>query len=263
MSKTGIKLCNGLLLVVLLCGFGNLTAQPIEAQLPRIASGVVMPDRGVDLAAKMMGRITRITHLEGDSVKQGDLLVALDSATLQAELASALASVELAQAELKNLKKRETRLKDLQKKHSVSEDALDSAIFSAAAATAKLKIAKATVASVKSSLKEMKILAPFNGVITNQTAEVGAVTQPGASLLRLEDHSRLKFRAKVKDRDIPSIKLGDVVQVTIDALSENPLPGKVSKIIPSGDLKTHAFVVEISLPPTTHLYPGMFGKVRF
>jgi len=53
------------------------------------------------------------------------------------------------------------------------------------------------------------------------------------------------------------------VSVRVDALGGTTLQGNVSQIIPSGDRKTHAFEVEVSLPAHPKLLPGMFGKAEF
>lgn len=67
----------------------------------------------------------------------------------------------------------------------------------------------------------------------------------------------------IKEQDLPHIQTGQRALITIDALDELELEAKISKLIPSGDKKTHAFTVEIRLPAQANLYPGMFGKARF
>ena len=76
----------------------------------------------------------------------------------------------------------------------------------------------------------------------------------GEALLELEDQSTLKFRTRVKERDIAHIEIGQEMTVTIDALDDLRLAGTVSTIIPSGDISTHEFTVEATLPPQDRLY---------
>ena len=52
-------------------------------------------------------------------------------------------------------------------------------------------------------------------------------------------------------------------ELVIDALDDVALEAQVIAIIPSGDPKTHAFEVKLSLPDYDRLYPGMFGKAEF
>jgi RND family efflux transporter MFP subunit len=227
-----------------------------------VSTGVVEPARSVTLAAEVTGRINTINAEEGQRVNAGDELVRLDAAELEAELASATGSLALAETELAYRRKVSERMQRLGKSKSVPQDRIDDAAFDYAAARDRLAIAKAALAQVGARLAETRLIAPFDGVITARDAEVGQLTQPGTPLLVLEDHSRLEFRTLVKEQDIPHIGNGDAVTVTIDALGVG-LQGKVSQIIPSGDRKTHAFEVQVTLPAHEKLFPGMFGKAEF
>ncbi len=251
------------LLALLVCNPSAVQAQAIAAS-PRYAStGVVMAGRSVALGAKIMGRVQTVIHEEGDHVRQGDVLLGLESLELQAQLASAEASLSLATTELAHKERLATRMRRLYTAKTLSEDQLDDATFDLAAAREKARIAKAALDKAKAALDETVLTAPFDGVITGKHVEVGQLTEPGAMLLVLEDQHQLKFRTSVKEHDVARIEKGDRAVVVIDALGGKAFAGQVSKVIPSGDLKTHAFVVEIDLPPLQKLYPGMFGKASF
>lgn len=228
-----------------------------------VSTGFVVPARSVALAAKITGRINAVNGEEGQRVKAGERLIGLDDAELRAELASATGSLALAKTELSYKRKVEERMQRLGKSKSVPQDKVDDAEFDHAAARDRMAIAEAALARVRARLTETQLVAPFAGVITSRDAEVGQLTQPGTPLLVLEDHSRLTFRTRVKEQDIPHIEEGDAVSVTIDALGGVSLQGEVSQIIPSGDRKTHAFEIEVALPAHRKLFPGMFGKAEF
>ena len=93
-------------------------------------------------------------------------------------------------------------------------------------------------------------------------AETGLVTQPGQALYDIQDQSRLKFRARVKERDLAHIELGDKALITITALGDAAVSATVIKVIPNGDDR-HTFLIELELPDSPGLYPGMFGKAVF
>ena len=112
-------------------------------------------------------------------------------------------------------------------------------------------------------LGETKIRAPFDGVIIRRDIETGDVTAPGEPLLVLEDHATLLLRTNVKEQDIPRVEIGQAIVVTIDALDDLALEATVTKIVPSGNLSSHEFLVEAELPRQAGLYPGMFGKAEF
>jgi RND family efflux transporter MFP subunit len=196
-------------------------------------------------------------------VERGAVLIQLDDQEWQAELAATLASAQLAEIEVQRKRKHKARIQDLRERRSVSEDAMDNATFDLAAAQASLRVAQANVARVQATLAETRIVAPFAGVITSQPAEVGEVTSPGEPLIEIQDHRQLKLLTRVKEKDLPFIAPGQAIGVTIDALGDEPLQGTVSKVLPAGDARTHTFTVEIDLPATEGLYPGMFGQARF
>ncbi len=236
---------------------------PLVSNSKISATGVILPAHQVVLSAKIMGRVNKIAVEEANVVKKGTVLLTLEDAEPRADLSSAKASVALAKEELKHAQRVEERMKRLAKSQSVSQDRIDDAVFQSAAAKERVKVAEANVAKVQAMLKQSSIKAPFDGVITEKKVELGHLTQPGEALFVLEDHSQLKFRMKVKEKDIPYIKLEQPLTITIDALQGLKLEAKVSKLIPSGDPATHAFVVEALLEPADNLYPGMFGKAEF
>ena len=253
-----------LAIMVLALGLSHTTASAQSSSLKskRDSTGIITANRVVALSAKITGRIEKIGFEEGETVKKGEALAIMNAEELEADLASAKAALKLAQVEHEHARKEETRVERLFKRKTVSEGELDDARYKSKAAEARVRAAKADVARADAILSESRLTAPFDGVITEKHAEVGQLTRPGETLFVLEDHGVLKFRTHVKERDIPFIELGQAVVVTVDALDDARLEGKVTKIIPSGN-ESHTFVVEATLPTTDKLYPGMFGKAEF
>lgn len=249
--------------LILVLGAQSLCARAIGAEGVRSSTGIVVPERSVTLAAKIVGRIAAVNVDEGDEVKVGDLLVAIDDAELLADLASARAALEQENVNLVYMGKLDKRYQTLLRNKSVSADQADEAAFNHAAARARVDRARALVEKAQAILRESRIEAPFDGVIIERHAEIGQVTAPGEALLLLEDQHKLRFRTAVKEKDIPHVALGQQIFVTIGALGDAELPAKIDRLIPSADKDTHEFVIEAVLPGRDHLYPGMFGRARF
>ncbi len=227
------------------------------------STGVVVADRAVTLAARIVGRIVAVNVQEGDVVQVGDLLVDIDDAQYRADLSSARALLSQEQVRLEHMQRLDVRFSSLYEQKSVSQDKADEARFNFEVAQAAVQRAQAELEKIKVLLAETKIKAPFSGVIVRKDSEIGKVTAPGEPLLTIEDQGRLKFRTRISERDISAIELGQEIGVIIDALNDLRLTGTVSKIIPSGDLSTHEFTIEATLPAQDKLYPGMFGKAEF
>jgi RND family efflux transporter MFP subunit len=252
--------------LVVLCIPQSAAAQAVpneDSRVVRTSTGVVLPDRSVTLSAKIVGRIAAINADEGDYVERGAILIDIDDSELQAELASAQVNLNQENLSVSHLEKLDKRYRNLYRQKSASAEKADETAFRYAMAREQVRRAQAAVDKVKAMLAETKITAPFSGVIVKRAAERGQVTSPGQPLLVLEDHSTLVFRTSVKEEDISHIEKGQTAIVTIDALNDLELDGRVSKLIPSGDLSTHEFEVELVLPTQDKLYPGMFGKADF
>ncbi len=251
-------------LPVLLLWFCSVAVAQDRVTLPPPTStGVVVPDRTVTLAAKIVGRVKAVNVKEGESVAAGAILVDIGDAELRANLAAAKARLRIEEINRTHQKKLADRVRSLREQATVSEEVLDEANFKVATGEQRVASATAEVARAKAMLDETKISAPFLGVVIRKNVEPGDVTAPGEPLLILEDHSTLKFRTSVTEREITRIDNGQAITVTIDALDDRALVATVTKIIPSGDLSTHEFVVEATLPPREKLFPGMFGKADF
>lgn len=238
-----------------------------ESNLPEptsrsVSTGIVIARRTVDIAAKRQGRITAVHADRGDSVKEGAPLIETDADELLADKAAAEAELGAARVERDYRARSADRLERLARSESLSEDSLDEARYGLAAAEQRLRLAEARLRKIEALLKDTRLNAPFAGVITMRSAEVGQLTQPGEPLLRLEDHSALELHTRVKEREVPRISPGDPVQVVVDALGDAELAGTVQRVIPSGDVD-HTFLVEIELPTRQGLYPGMFARASF
>ena len=228
----------------------------------RVATGTVIANRTVMLSTRIVGRIIRVHAEAGDTVSEGQVIVEIDDAELQAQLRSAQAARERADAELAHRKRVKDRLAQLATKNATSEEAIDEADYALRVAAANLKAADAEIDAIRASLAETRIKVPFDSVVIRKIAEKGLVTQPGEPLYQVQDQSRLKFRARVKERDLARIKPGDGADIAITALDDKPFNATVTSVIPSGD-ERHTFIVELELPDTPGLYPGMFGKAVF
>ncbi len=255
-----MRLAHTITIMLLLSVLGSEMSS--AASTTRIVTGDVIANRSVTLATRIMGRITQVSVSEGDAVKSGQVIVELDDTEFRARLNIALAAEERAEAEVEHRKRTRKRLQKLSQTNAVSQEALDEAVYALNVAKANLKSAKAEIESIRSTLAETRIKVPFDAIVIKKHAETGQVTQPGQPLYEIQDQSKLKFRARVKERDLAYIEVSDTAKVTISALGDEPVSASVIKVIPSGDDR-HTFLIELTLPVKPGLYPGMFGKAVF
>lgn len=204
--------------------------------------------RLVRIFSQEEGRITELSLFEGDRVSAGSLLVGLEDDLLQAELDKARAT--LAQAELDV-----QRLDDLVRKRAASAAELTQA------GTA-LAVARAEVRLLETRLAFTRILAPFDGVMTERLVEPGDFVTKNTHLLTIADPLSLVAEVYAPELILPRIRVGDAARVRIDALGRTELPARILRIHPQLEQSSRSGIVELSLdeiPPGAK--SGQFVRV--
>jgi RND family efflux transporter MFP subunit len=255
------------------------------------ATGTVQAALSAQLSSQVMGTITRVNVHEGDRVRKGQELVAIDAAQQQAAYAGATAGLQASQetiaaadADYALAESTMKRYQTLYDKKSVSPQEYDEVKTRLAAAKARRDAAhagraqaEAGVSQASAAVSFTRVRAPFDGLVIAKLAEPGAMAAPGVPLLVVEDPSRFRLEAQVDESKIGSVKLGESVPVVIDALGDAPIMGKVVQIVPAADPTSRTFTVKIDLPTASTLSPkegdkggapvpirsGLFGRARF
>lgn len=223
--------------------------QPTRVSEELQAVGSLRSNESVMLRPEVSGRIATIGFRDGQPVKRGQLLVALDSSLNQAEVAQARAELDLA---ISNLK----RTEDLARKNFVSSSAQEQAASNVEVLAAKLKLAEARLA-------KMLIVAPFDGVAGIRSVSLGDYVREGTDLVNIEDIHVLKVDFRLPERHFTQLKVGQTVEVVADALPGARYAGTVEAINPRIDASGRSLEVRARLTNTDgRLRPGMFARVR-
>jgi RND family efflux transporter MFP subunit len=184
-------------------------------------------------------------------------------------IAGAKAGLDLAQVTFK-------RVSDLAAKKSVTTQEFDEAVSRLKAAQANYDVAKSRRDQIDSRLAQAeqeirsaaiardysRIAAPFAGVVTAKQVDPGALATPGAPLMTLEQDGAYRLEASVDESKISSVRLGQSVEVILDAL-DRKLNARVSEIVPGVDASARAYIVKLDLPVVPQLRTGMFGRACF
>lgn len=121
----------------------------------------------------------------------------------------------------------------------------------------------ANIDKARTMLGYARVAAPFDGLVTARMTEVGAMAGPGAPLVTIENCCNMRFEAVVPEGIINRVKLGDKVEVTIDAAGIERVAGTVDEIVPLGDPMSHTFTVKIALPADPRMKSGMYARGFF
>jgi RND family efflux transporter MFP subunit len=169
-----------------------------------------------DLAFKVGGLLARVEVREGQVVRRGQVLAALDATELAA-------GVRAAEEGLGKARRDAARAAEL----AAAEAAPRSAAEDARTAEA---VAEAALAAARFNLRHAALVAPDDGWVERRTAEPGEVVAPGRPVLRVSGRGRgFVVRAAVADRDVLDLAPGMPARVTIDARPERPIAGRVAE----------------------------------
>jgi RND family efflux transporter MFP subunit len=241
------------------------------------AAGTVRASQTSQVSSQVMGNIVEIRTHEGDRVQAGQVLAILDdtqsrSATDQATatVTSAEKEVSAADSDLALAVTTLKRYQQLYEKKSVSPQEFDEIKARYQSAEARRDMARAGQAQANASLTQARtslgytrIRAPFAGVVTERKVDAGTLASPGMPLFTIEDTRSYRLEVAVDESDLRLVRIGQVSPVTIDALGNARLSGKVVQIVPAADPASRSFLVKVELPADARLRSGLFGRARF
>ncbi|HET7872344.1 MAG TPA: efflux RND transporter periplasmic adaptor subunit [Terriglobales bacterium] len=253
----------------------KLQAQTIPDTFPAV--GTVHASRTAPLSSQLMGAVTAVNVHEGDSVKQGQVLAAIDDMQPRAGVEQARAALsavehELAAAESDLVLAQSTfnRLQTLYSKKSLSQQEYDEGHARLQSAEARRDTARAARTQAAAALDQARthlgytqVRSPFDGVVTERRVDPGALASPGMPLLTVEAGGYYRLEAAVDERDLQYVHLGQAVPVSLDSLGGQTLQGKVAQIVPAADPTSRSFTVKIDLPAEKNLRSGIFGRAAF
>jgi RND family efflux transporter MFP subunit len=254
------------------------------------ATGTVRARTSIAIAAKLTGYVREVKAQAGDSVREGDLLVRLDTADLdvgsrRAEAArdvlrmaapEADSGVRAAQANLDLARVTFGRMQELFQKKSISDQELDEASARLKGAQAAFDAAQARRVQLNSKVAEVgqevraaeiargyaEIRAPFGGVVVSRSVDPGGLAMPGVPLMTMERAGAYRFEALVEESRLPAIRVGQAVSVTLDNV-DRTIDARVSEIVPAVDAASRAYAVRIDLPALAAIRSGVFGRAAF
>ena len=261
-----------------------------EAPAPRgsmlDASGYVVARRQATVSSKITGKVVEATVEEGQRVEAGEVVARLDDANARAQVALASAQLEQAAAsrraasvDVENATSIFERNESLYSGGTISAQAFDTAKASYDAAraavdvaTQAVKVAEANLALARRNLEDTIVRAPFAGVVTVKAAQEGEMVSPvsgGGGFTRtgigtIVDMDSLEVEVDVSESFINRVRVGQDVDVRLNAYPDLSLPGHVIAIIPTADRAKATVTVRIGLlEEDERILPEMGVRVSF
>lgn len=211
--------------------------------------------KSADLAFSSSGIVNSVKVDIGSVVKKGQTLVSLENSDTRSML-------NIAKANLKTAQVRANYAQKEYKRQSQVKHLLDASAFDKFAQNRDVNYA--TVSQLKTNLKYQEILlkktslyAPFNGVIYEKLVEVGDVVsgQMIRTILKIQSTNEVKLIVSFDEKYWDNVKKGATFKYQLTG-SDKSYEGKISKVYPTIDSKTHKLTAEVN---AKNIKVGLFG----
>jgi RND family efflux transporter MFP subunit len=223
-------------------------------------TGVVIAKQQATISARLTAKVAEVLVDVGSLVKQGDVLMRLESDDLSARVRQNEQAISSAQAQLNVSRKEFDRISDLVGKKLLPQAEFDRAESQLKSAEADFKQAQAYLSEAETTFGYSVISAPFDGVITAKSVNIGDTAAPGANLLSLYNPKTLQVEAQIPESLIPQLSIGEEIAMYLPTI-EQKVAGKISEITPSADTSSRSFAVRLdfTVGNDVAIYPGLYA----
>ena len=252
----------------------RISSDPAAANGALRFSAVVEPDARVPVSFRIPGYVTAIKQTrgegggmrdlaEGDRVSAGTVLVRIRSAEYEDKVHQAGSQAAAAEAVALKAKLDYERATRLFASQSLTKADFDGAQAQYDATQSQVKAARALTSEAEVALRDTSVVAPFDGEIVEKAVELGAFVGPGAPVFAVARTDVVKIVIGVPDTALPSVALGEPVDVSVDAYGDRTFQARISRMSTAADPRTGNFEVEVAIPNRDHaLKAGMIGSLE-
>ncbi len=225
----------------------TMTVQPENMLRTINAVGTVRYRRETPLGFTTAGKVATVRFNEGDYVKRGALLAALDGTPTSGDVSVASAELERARSDFE-------RVRSLYADGWVTKARFESS-------EASVKVAEARVRQAGFASGTSRLYAPSSGTVLSRLVQPGQVVGAGTAALVLgEDSGGFVFRVPVIDRDASKLNKGMAATITIESLGPEPVSATISEIEGRANEATGAFTIVFQLASRGKLRSGQIGS---
>lgn len=221
----------------------EVQVRPVSQQVT--ATGTVSSPRSAVLSTAEAGLVDELYVDEGDRVSRGDTLLRLDSEIAELTLARLRAAVQQQRTALEDAQRRFTEADKVGPDGGIAQTLIDSLGAEVQGAQAALAAAEAAANEQQARVERHRLVAPFDGVITQRITEMGEWVNPGSGLLELVATTGLRFEFRVAQRFYRDITRDTPAVVSLAANPDDGMPARVDAIVPVSDPGSRTFLVRL------------------
>ena len=253
------------------------TSQPQPAPTDYIASGPIVVENQVELAAQRDGVVAEVFVETGAPVKRGQLLAKLDDRQLTADRDAAAAKARSTEADLKNWEAtakvahlESNRSEQLWKANIIAKQQAEKAKFQYDATEFEverqredMKYAQETLKSLQLELEKTRITAPFDGVVARRYLHVGQEVAKNNRLFWISAVAPLRVKFALPEAYLDRVRKGTELIVVPSATPGEVHQARVVLVSPVVDPSSDTIDVTAELQgPSSNLRPGMTANIR-
>jgi RND family efflux transporter MFP subunit len=241
----------------------DTTSTPLE--LPGSVTGL----HETPIFARANGFVRALRVDIGSVVRTGDTLLVLDMPEVREQAMQAAAVVEQTEASAALARTSLRRWQQLAQQGVVTPQELDERQAQANVTEANLRAARANVANLREVLRFGAVLAPFSGVVTSRTVDLGALVVAGAAaaarpLLTLVQTDTVRVMLNVPQSAAARVRAGMRARVLVRDAGDSAASGTVVRTAGAIDPVTRTLLTELHIPNRARtLLPGMYAQVQF
>jgi RND family efflux transporter MFP subunit len=205
----------------------------------------------IAISPQIQGTVLAVGPRAGVAVKRGDLLVRIDSRTIESNLSALQQQYRAAQANADYAEKQQTRFDALLAANAISKTQVDLSHSTAQSARAQAHALSDQIAAQRVNLGYAEIRAPQDAVIAERAVEVGYTVAPGNQVYKLTAGKGAVVRVVLSASELAHVRVGDTLELTQDAATVR-LP--VTRVAPAvnaaglGTVEADAPVAPFGLP---------------
>ena len=232
---------------------GVITVQQAAPTAEIVLPGTVQAWHEAIVYARTSGYIKTWASDIGAHVKEGDVLAEIDAPDLDAQFHQAQADLNTAQANNQLAQITAKRWVELLKTDSVSKQDVDTKVATAAADEAAVESAKANLDHLQQQETFKKVIAPFDGTITQRNTDVGALvvgdssSATGQDLFHIAQTDKLRVYVQVPENDAVAIKPDLVAELHFPQLPQQVFTAKLARTADALDPITRSLTIELEV----------------
>lgn len=223
----------------------------------------------IELRADVSGYITNIHFEDGQRVKKGQLLYEIDKSRHQAQVDQSQSRMRIAKANLERFQRDVDRYEMLKEGNAIAGQIYDNALTDLSNAEQEMIAAQAAMDDAMTNLRYSDILAPFDGTIGFSVVRLGALVNPGQTLLNIisvDDPMGVDFYVPGKElqrfqefsKDAEKVIQDSIFTIHLPDGSPYPFAGKIENIDRAIDRSTGTLMIRLLFPnPDLILKPGL------